>query len=596
MKTTDKNKSSFAEFKTLSSYFYRYRFKYLAGFICLFTVDAAQLLIPQFTKRAIDIISLGDFSIRSIIKLSICMVAAMLVISSGRFLWRLFIHGSSRRIEAELRGKLFDHFLILSWDFYQENKIGDLIARSTNDIGAIRMAIGWGFVAGIDGTVMAIALIIVMFFQSWNVAIFAILPLPFITILIIIFGKAVGKRFVRAQEAYSGLTETVQETFAGSRVIKSFVKEAWFIKKFAGNNDDYRAASMSVVKLHGFFMPLITFLSGFTSLIVILVGGRRVVMGLMSAGDLVALFTYVQMLVWPMLGAGFTVNIVQRGAVSLRRLNEVFNSEPSIKNIVDTKKNIETPIAKVDSAALNIIEIKNLNFAYQKKNILNEINLSVEQGSWLGILGKTGSGKSTFLKLLPRLLDPPDASIFIKGLDIKKWNIGELRSLFGMSPQDSFMFSDSIKSNILYGTDNKNINIKDIIHLASLERDIEIFNERENTVIGERGLTLSGGQKQRLSIARAAVSNPEILLLDDSLSAVDAETETKIIKQLEHMRKGKTTIIVSHKVSAFTNAGKIAVFEDGRIVECGTHEQLLESGGYYAKTAKLQQLAGVIHG
>ncbi|GMO48660.1 MAG: ABC transporter ATP-binding protein [Termitinemataceae bacterium] len=595
------NSAGLNQFKTIFPYCAKYKYKYIAGFICLFAVDAAQLIIPQFTKAAINLIVDGDFVWLHILKLCLYMVGAMLIISSGRFLWRFFIHGSSRRIESELRQKLFDHLLNLSWDFYQKNKTGDLIARSTNDIGAVRMAIGWGFVAGIDGTVMALSLMIIMFVQSWQVALIAILPLPVITVLIVIFGKLVGSRFQKAQEAYSSLSNTVQETFAGIRVIKSFVKEEWFVKKFAENNDDYRNASMQVVKIHGFFMPLITFLAGFTSLLVIFAGGRRVVLHQITAGDLVALFSYVNMLIWPMLGAGFTVNIVQRGAVSLKRINEVLNSKPTIKNEgggtapLSSKPEASTiPPAPLDSEDVlsPIISMQNLSFSYGDKKILDGINLEIKKGEWLGILGRTGAGKSTLIKILPRLLEAPPHTVFIHGKDIRLWNLEDLRRLFGVSPQDSFMFSDSIKLNMTYGAkDVSKELIKKTIELSGLVRDLEMFSDGEDTVIGERGLTLSGGQKQRLAIARAVITEPEILILDDSLSAVDSETEALILKMLAAERAQRTTIIISHRVSAFANADKIAVLHEGRIAECGSPEALSKSGGYYAKTAMLQQLA-----
>ncbi|MDR1257353.1 MAG: ATP-binding cassette domain-containing protein, partial [Spirochaetaceae bacterium] len=490
------------EFKTLKPFFYRYRFRYIAGFICLFTVDAAQLFIPQFTKNAINLIAEDSFVWTDVLKFCLAMIAAMAVISFGRFLWRLFIHGSSRRIESELRQKLFDHLLTLSWDFYQKNKIGDLITRSTSDLGAVRMAIGWGLVAGLDGSVMALSIIVIIFVQNAGTALFAVMPLPFITVIIIFFGMAVGRRFKRAQETNSALSETVQETFAGIRVVKSFVKEAWFIKRFAENNDDYRDANMAVVKLHGFFMPLISFLAGFTSLIVIFAGGRRVVLGQMTPGDLVALFGYMNMLIWPMLGAGFTVNLVQRGAVSLKRINEVLDTEPSIKN---------APAAIVSAAPRSakkpVIEIKNLSFCYGgDKNALNNISLAIEEGSSLGILGRTGAGKSTLVKLLPRMLDPPRGTVFVEGRDVRDWDIGTLRAMFGVSPQDSFMFSDSIKNNVVYGLDGTgDALIKTVCGIAALDRDLEVFADNIETLIGERGLTLSGGQKQRLAIARAVI-------------------------------------------------------------------------------------------
>ncbi|MDR0409328.1 MAG: ABC transporter ATP-binding protein, partial [Spirochaetaceae bacterium] len=406
MKKAKTDGGSLREFRTLKAFFYKYRFKYIAGFACLFTVDAAQLLIPQFTKQAVDLISQGSFIWKDLLKPCIAMVLAMSVISLGRFLWRLFIHGSSRRIEAELRQKLFDHLLKLSWDFFQKNKIGDLIARSTSDLGAVRMAIGWGFVAGIDGTVMALSIIIIIFIQDTGTALFAVMPLPFITILIIFFGRALGRRFKRVQEANSALSETTQETFAGMRVIKSFVRENWFIKRFAENNDDYREANMALVKLQGMFMPLISFLAGFTSLIVIFAGGRRVVLGIMTPGDLVALFSYMNMLIWPMLGAGFTVTIVQRGAVSLGRVNEILNAKPSIENTPATATppppatQAPSPAAPPPAANLAtsgnsptrgggggvpVIELRDLTFAYGNgKDVLHNINIKIEEGSILG--------------------------------------------------------------------------------------------------------------------------------------------------------------------------------------------------------------------
>ncbi|MDR1149068.1 MAG: ABC transporter ATP-binding protein/permease, partial [Spirochaetaceae bacterium] len=514
-------------------------------------------------------------------------------------------HGSSRRIEAELRQKLFDHLLKLSWDFFQKNKIGDLIARSTSDLGAVRMAIGWGFVAGIDGTVMALSIIIIIFIQDTGTALFAMLPLPFITILIIFFGRAVGGRFKLAQETNSRLSETVQETFAGIRVVKSFVREGWFIKRFAENNDDYREANMAVVKLQGFFMPLISFLAGFTSLIVILAGGRRVVLGMMSTGDLVALFSYMNMLIWPMLGAGFTVTIVQRGAVSLKRINEILNTEPSIKDPikdpipVKNSISVVTENAPADAASSGnyygnapVIEIKNLSFDYGNgKNTLNDINIKIYEGAALGILGKTGAGKSTLIKLLPRMLDPPPGTVFVKGRDARDWELSALRSLFGVSPQDSFMFSDTIKNNIIYGRDDADDHlIKTMSDLSALDRDLESFADNINTLIGERGFTLSGGQKQRVAIARALIMQTPVLILDDSFSAVDAETEKRIIKNLYAARKNKTTIIISHRISAFVNADNVAVLDGGALIEYGAPGQLIKSGGYYAKTAALQQL------
>jgi ATP-binding cassette subfamily B protein len=574
--------------------------------LCLLLIDAAQMAIPQFMRRAIDLISLGDFQWAQVGFLALAMTGTMAVIALGRFLWRYFIHGSSRRIESEMRSRLFEHLLTLSYDFYQENKIGDLMARSTNDIGQVRMAIGWGLVALVDGTVMVTAILIITFLQDARTALFAVLPLPPITLLILIFGRFIGKRFHRANETYSAMSDTVQETFAGIRVVKSFVKEWWFIRKFADTNDDYRAANMDLVKLYGVFFPLIAFLSGFTSLILILVGGIQVIEGTMSPGDLVALFSYFQMLIWPLMGAGFMVNMIQRGAASLERINEVMERKPSIVSPA-------VPVRPRPSAAVPLIEIRNLKFSYPGgREVLEDINLTINSGIMVGILGRTGSGKSTLIKTLTRMVDPPPGTVFVKGVPVGDWDLSELRSLFGVTPQDSYLFSDSIKHNIRYGiaggegrTDQRTADqqtaglepdqkeeelLLRAAGLSAIAQDLGAFASGWDTLIGERGLTLSGGQKQRVAISRAVIGSPEILILDDSLSAVDAETEKRVLNALLEERRGKTTIIISHRVSTLRNADLVVVLDKGRISEAGSPRELSAREGFYARTAALQQL------
>jgi ATP-binding cassette subfamily B protein len=585
-----KPKISFREFKTLGPYLRPYRRRYLWGFICLVTVDAAQIIIPQFIRQAVDLISSGDFSWGRIVFLCACMIAVMAVISLGRFFWRYFIHGSSRRIETEMREHLFDHLLTLSWDFYQKNKIGDLMARSINDLNAVRMAIGMGLVALVDFIVMATSILVIIFIQDARSAALAVIPLPLVTLLILLFGGAVGKRFRWAQEAYAKMSDTAQETFAGIRVVKSFVKEWWFIKKFADTNDDYRRANMELTRLFGFFFPFVSFLSGLTVLIMMLIGGIRVVEGYMSPGSLVALFRYLQMLIWPLMGAGFTVTMIQRGAVSLRRVNEILETKPSIASPPEPKpapdKSAALPVA------LPAIEIKNLNFSYAGGDaVLQGLNLTIERGQWLGLMGRTGSGKSTLIKTLPRMIDPPQGAVLVFGLDVREWDLEQLRGLFAAAPQDSYLFSDSIKNNIGYGLEAPTEEaVKKAADTSALDKDLESFNAGWETLIGERGLTLSGGQKQRIAVSRALVLNSEFLVLDDSLSAVDAETEQRILAGLLRERKGKTTILVSHRVSTLRHADRILVLDQGRIAEYGTPRELLARPGYYARMAALQQL------
>jgi ATP-binding cassette subfamily B protein len=403
-------------------------------------------------------------------------------------------------------------------------------------------------------------------------------------VIILLFGKAVGKRFTRVQAAYSSISEVAQESFSGIRVIKTFVVEPHFLKKFADANNDYRAANMELVKVFGFFFPLVTFLSGVTSVILLRFGGERVLDGAMSPGDFVAMFSYLQMLVWPMVGAGFTVNMLQRGAKSLTRVNEIMH----------TRSEIESPVAPKNrrKAKSPAIDICNLTFAYNGvEPVLKDLSFSIPAGSIVGLFGKTGSGKTTFLKILPRLLDPPGGTVFIDGVDIRDWDLYDLRSLFGVTPQDTFLFSDSVRANIAYGLDEADENrLQDVAGISTITRDLADFKDGWETVIGERGLTLSGGQKQRVSISRAMAVEPEILLLDDAFSAVDTETEAKILEPLLERRRGRTTILVSHRVSTLRRAERIIVFDRGVVSESGTHAELIAAGGSYSMTAKLQQL------
>ncbi|MDR3304110.1 MAG: ABC transporter ATP-binding protein/permease [Treponema sp.] len=581
---TKRGKSSLAEFKSLLPYLAPYRFRYILGFACLITVDAANIAIPQFLRRVVDTISSGSFAPRDILTLALGMVAVMTVICAGRFLWRYFIHGSSRRIETALRNRLFEHLLTLSFDFYQKNKIGDLMARATNDLSAVRESIGMGLVALLDGTVMAAAILVIIFVQDARSAAFAIIPLPFITLIILLFGGIIGKKFMRAQQTYSAMSDTIQETFAGIRVVKSFVKEWWFIKKFADTNDDYRDANMELVKLFGLFFPLVGFLSGLTSVILLLVGGIRVVEGYMSAGDLMALFSYFQMLIWPLMGAGFTVTMIQRGAASLARVNEVLNATPLISSP-------DAPTTPPDTAP-NAVELRRLSFAYPDGTlVLDDISLVVPRGTLLGVLGRTGSGKSTLIKTLTRMVEPPPGTVFVNGQAVEAWALPDLRAFFGVTPQDSYLFSDSIKNNIAYSLDDADdARVNRAASVSAIDRDLNQFAKGWDTVIGERGLTLSGGQKQRVAIARALPRSPDILVLDDSLSAVDAETERRILTALLEARRGKTTIIISHRVSTLRNADAVLVLDAGRMAEYGAPADLIAQGGFYARLAALQQL------
>jgi ATP-binding cassette subfamily B protein len=576
---------SLKEYRALLPYLARFKYKYVLGIACLIIVDAAQIVIPQFLRVAVDLINSGVFQWRQIIILSLYMIGTMTLVSSGRFLWRYFLNGSARRIEAELRENLFDHLQKLSWDFYQKYKIGDLMARSINDLHAVRMAMGMGLVAFFDFIFMATAILIIIFVQDAQSALYSIIPLPLVTLVILVFGSKVGKKFRAAQEAYSKLSDNAQETFAGVSVIKSFVKEWWFIKKFADSNDDYRKANMELVRLFGFFFPFVQFLSGLTILVMLAIGGMRVINGLMTPGSLVAMFRYLGMLIWPLMGAGFMVNMIQRGAVSLGRINEIMNTVPSIREC-------ENPSAAEKNFSVPALELKDLEFSYnEKETVLKDINLKIMRGEWLGIMGRTGSGKSTLIKTFTRTIDPPQGTVNVFGLDIRAWPLQELRELFAVSLQDSYLFSDSIADNITYGYNGEDTDaVNKAVRFASLEKDLEIFQNGKETLIGERGLTLSGGQKQRTAIARAVIMNAEFLILDDSLSAVDNETEQKIMETLKNERKNRTTIIISHRVSTLRYTDKVMVLDKGKMIEYGTPPELVSSGGFYSRMAAFQRL------
>lgn len=574
------------EYRTIFPYLSKYKYRYLAGILFLMLVDAAQVLIPRFIKQAVDIIALGIFSMQEIWKPVLSMLGIALIISIGRFLWRLFIIGASRQIETEMRDALFSHLLDMSASFYQKNKTGDLMARATNDMNAVRQALGMGFVAFVDGVFMSSMILIAMITDNPAVALYTIIPLPLITVLIFFFGRLVGGQFKKVQEVYSKLSDIAQETLAGMRIVKAFVKEKHFSDQFSSENDHYRDAVMDLVKTFGFFFPLISFLSGISTVILLSVGGNAVIKNNMSPGGIIAMISYLEMLVWPLMGAGFTVNIIQRGAASLKRINEIMQEKPEIASGIGA-----------DAATQHEgtgIEIRNLNFSYPgaSKQALRGISVKLEDGKTLGILGRVGSGKSTFLKTLPRLVDTGKGSIFIGGVDICDYDLKSLRSLFGYVPQESFLFSDSVRANICYGiSDISEERFNELARIASLERDVRLFPDGWDTVVGEKGLTLSGGQKQRIAIARALAVDPPILIMDDSLSAVDAETEEKILANLLVERKEKTNIIVSHRVSTLRNADLILVLDAGQVIQRGTHEELMAvPEGFYAEIARLQEL------
>lgn len=572
------------ELRTLLPYLKKYRWAYIFGILCLAVTSGSQILIPQFLRLAVDEIASGTFDLRDIGTLMLGLVGVSVAIAGGRFGWRYFIHGSSRRIEAELRSRLFDKFLELQPSYYNRSQIGDLMARSTNDMNAIRMASGMALVALFDGLFMTVAILIILFSQQPQIAAIAIIPLPFITAITLFLGRFIRGMFKSVQEGFSELSRQTQEIFSGVRVVKSFVKERFFLGRFRDANEQYQNRNMRLVRVWGLFFPVVTFLAGLMTLILLRFGGEAVIMGDLSPGEFVATLSYLEMLIWPMLGAGFTVNMLQRGAASLGRVNEVLAEEPEITNPED-------PVTEMPSTS---IAIRNLRFAYGdgEEAALDGIDLEVPEGSILGILGRTGAGKSTLLRLLPRLQNPPRGTVFVGGVDVLDYDLATLRSAFGAVPQDTFLFSASLRENIAFGVEEPDEEyIRHVAEVSTISRDMKIFPQGWETQVGERGITLSGGQKQRVAISRALAKDPRILVFDDALSAVDTETEELILNKLLSEREGRTSIIVSHRVSTLATADRIAVLEGGRLVQYGTHDELLAEDGFYREIATLQQLS-----
>ena len=570
-------------YRSLGPYLKKHRLFYILGILTLMITSGGQILIPQFIRRSIDLIATGDFTMAGVLGIVLGMIGTALGISLFRYTWRYFIQSASRSTEAELREDYFNQLLKLSSSFFGRYKTGDLMARATNDMRAIRMATSMALVAAVDGIFMTAAILILLFVQYPRLTLFTIIPLPFITFLLLGFGSLIGDRFKRVQEGFSRLSDQAQEVFSGIRIVKSFVKEKYFLRKFASANEDYQIRNLKLVRLWGLFFPLVSFLAGMTTLILLRVGGGMVITGEISAGDFVAVLAYLNMLIWPMMGAGFTVNLLQRGAASLGRINEVVHEQPDI----------ESPEGGITEPAQGDITVKDLTYSYPGSDVpvLEDVSFHISRGTILGILGRTGSGKSTLLNLLPRILDPPPGTVFLDGRDVREYDLEALRRSFGFVPQDSFLFSMSLRDNIAYGLDEKDEEVLDrVAEVSTINRDAEDFYAGFDTMVGERGITLSGGQKQRTSISRALALEANILVFDDALSAVDTETEEKILSELLEYRKGKTSIIVSHRVSTLSSADRIIVLDGGHIVQEGTHGELMCAEGFYREVYTLQSL------
>jgi ATP-binding cassette subfamily B multidrug efflux pump len=502
-----------------------------------------------------------------------------------RFWMRRILIGVSRKVEYDLRNDFLAHVQQMSLSFLQSRSTGDIMSRATNDLNAVRSVLGPGIMYSMNTITLVVISTSILLKLNWKLTLLAYIPLALVSVTVKKFGGQIHDRFESIQAQFSNLSTKAQENISGIRVVKAFAREESEIDEFGRLNLEYVQRNVSLIRLWGVFYPLMTALIGLSSVALLWFGGRQVINGRLTLGEFVAFMGYLAMLTWPTIAVGWVINIFQRGAASMGRILEIMEAEPEI---------LDEPGATAPAPVQGRLEIRNLTFKYPKSTdaVLSDINLSVPAGTILAIVGHTGSGKSTIVNLIPRLFDPPPGTIFIDGKDIRQWPLSELRKNIGYVPQETFLFSDTIRENIAFGSDSgipdKAVNWA--IRISRIEDDIETFSNKINTYVGERGLTLSGGQKQRVAISRAVITLPKILIFDDSLSNVDTYTEEKILEELTKIMSHRTTILVSHRISTVKSAHQIVVLKEGAIVEHGTHESLMESQGVYAELYRKQLL------
>jgi ATP-binding cassette subfamily B protein len=577
-------------FKKLS-WFFRQEWKsYFVGVFFLIIVAILQVVSPRVVGIIIDEIALGTLTMASLWKWSAVILIAGILQYLFRYIWRMKIWGTSAELEKILRSRLFKHFTEMDAVFFQKYRTGDLMAHATNDLNAIRMVAGAGILTLADSISSGGITLFTMFFLiDWRLTLIAMIPLPALTLVSRILGQKMHKRFRKAQAAFSNLNDKTQESVSGVKVIKTFGEEEEDIHDFEAMTKDVVAKNKAVYLVDALFDPAIQLILGLSFALTIIFGGRFVVEGSISIGQLVSFISYIGMMAWPMLAVGRLFNVLERGSASYSRIDELLKEKSTIQ---EQKDAIRTPV----TGDLDF-QVSSFGYPNSEEISLQDVNFHLERGQTLGIVGRTGSGKSTIFRLLLREYDQYAGSINYNGIDIRDYSLDALLSGIGYVPQDNFLFSSDVRENIRFADPSiSQQKVEEAARLTAIHQDILGFPDGYDTLVGERGVSLSGGQKQRIAIARALVTEPELLILDDSLSAVDAKTEEAILTGLKEKRADQTTIIAAHRISSVMHANEIIVLDEGRIVERGTHYELMDLNGWYRRMYEKQQLETKLEG
>ena len=566
----------------------------MTGTLYVLISNIFSVTVPRVVGHAIDDLKISGVTFDKITQYVLLIIGASVVSGIFLFLQRRTLVNMSRFIESDLRNDFYGHLQKLPLQYFQDNRTGDLMARATNDIGAVRMIIGPAIMYSENTLFRMLIILPLMFFISWKLTLLLLLTMPLISLTVKYFGQQIHVRFEKIQEFFSDITARAQENLSGVRVVRAYAQESSELSQFAALNQQYVERNLHLVRLSAVFRPLMQFFIGFGQIAILWYGGRRTALGEMSLGEFTSFFLYLEQLIWPLISIGYVTNLVQRGTASLKRLHQVMMTEPAITDAPDLQ-----PLRHRDSNGTVVtglhgkIEFRNLTFRYAPDGpeVLRDINLVIEPGQSVAFIGRTGSGKSTLMNLVPRLLDAGAGMVLIDREPIRNIPLKQLRESIGYVPQETFLFSETLANNIAFGVkQTTEPEVQYAAEVAGLAADIKDFPKQYETLVGERGITLSGGQKQRTAIARAVIRQPKILILDDSLSAVDTYTEEKILAQLRGMMRERTSLIVSHRISTVKDADLICVLDHGKIVERGTHDELMLHGGEYADLYERQLL------